>query len=182
MEGVDAFLVKQGITAAATKSGTYWLQDYDGAALTANQKEFYNELIETVVNPALNYVDTQRAVKKIRSRVLAKLSEQEAEVLLYGIAVAQYSMEYWYENAAKWRTAGNLDAFAYRAMTKGNNPEDDDSLDWKEVAKGDVSGVVGGTAAGALAGGVGAGPGALAGGLAGFVTAGVGKLWDYIFG
>lgn len=183
LEAVDLFLTEKGILNSKTKtSSPLFIENYDGAGLTTGQKKYYEELIHVIVNKSLDYTNTQRAVEQVRMNVIANLPAQDAEILLYGIAIAKYSLEYWHENADKWRTAGNINAFAYRVMTKGENPEGEDSLDWKEVAKGDVSGAIGGAAAGILAGGVGAGPGALAGGVAGSVAAGVGELWDYIFG
>lgn len=173
MEAVDVFLAKKGVSAAVTKSGTYRFDDYDGAGLTAAQKEFYDELIETVTDPFLDYESTQKVVSQIKDRVVATLPEQEAEALLCGIVVAQYSMEYWYDNADKWKAAGDLDALAYQVATKGGNPEGDDELSWKELVSSDAGGAVAGALVGAL-------PGALTGGLAASAGDGVKQLIDKI--
>lgn len=181
LEALDLFLAKHGFAVNTTKVGTGEINDYNGEGLNEKQKEYYDELIEVIINPSLDYKNTQLAVDRVKRSIISNMSTQEAEVLLYGIAIAKHSLEYWYKNEDKWRTAGGLDVQAYRIMTKGENPEDDDNLDWKEVAKGDVSGAVGGAAAGLLAGGVGAGPGALVGGATGSLVAGVEELWDWIF-
>ncbi|WP_289198928.1 hypothetical protein [Bacteroides acidifaciens] len=181
-ESLDVFLAKHGITSVVTKSGIDEFKDYDGQGLNEKQKKYYDELIETVLNPTLDYDNTQLAIDYIRNSIVRSLPSQDAEVLLYGIAVAKYSLEYWYKNTDKWTVAGaGLDAIAYSVTTKGQNPEGDDGLDWKEVAKGDVAGAVGGALVGAAGGGVGAGPGALAGGLGGSIVSGIGELWDWIF-
>ncbi len=174
MEAVTAYLENHGIPTDQVRPEVYCGEEYDGAGLTDEQKELYDELIGAIRDPLLDYESTQKAVSLVEARVAAALPTQEAEPLLCGIAVARYSMEYWYNHADEWELLAGLDNLAYQPMTKAVTPEsDEDDLSWKDLVEADAGGAV----VGAIAGG---GAGALAGGLTASAADGVGQLIDKI--
>lgn len=158
--------------------------------LNPAQKVYYNRLISAVLDHSLNYKATQKEVAKIAQEIQENLSETDASPLLYGTAIAKYTLEYWYMNWEKWRVEiGGVDVFTFSVMTRAESPESsNDDFSWKDVGKADIAGgvggAVGGAATGAMAGGVGAlpgaGVGAVGGAVGGSVADAVGQLLDWL--
>lgn len=124
--------------------------------LNSKQKVYYDKLISVVLDHSLNYETTQKQVAEISKEIQENLTQVDASPLLYGTAIAKYTLEYWYKNWEKWRIEiGGVDALTFGPVTRTETPESsNDDFSWKEVGKADISGGVGGAVGGAVAGSV----------------------------
>lgn len=185
---VSKFLKKKHLESIQTRS-TYGDTDID-KILSLEQKMYYDKLISVVLDRSLNYEATQKAVTRVTKEIEQSLSPTDAAPLLYGAAIAKYTLEYWYTNWEKWRVEiGGVDALTFGVITRAETPESsNDDFSWKDVGKSDIAGgvggAVGGAATGAMAGGVGALPGAgigaVGGAVGGSVADAVGQLLGWL--
>jgi len=155
-------------------SNNLWPNSID-SLLTNNQKQYLIKLDSLINNNQGNLDVLLKKIEKLAIEMTRNTPQTEQPLLLSTTAIAQQSLQYWYNNIDKWNEllpASSLD------KTK--------MFSWEEVGKNDVAYGVGGGIAGALVGGSvsigvltlpGWAAGAIGGAIAGSVGNAILQLW-----
>jgi hypothetical protein len=150
---------RKAINTRVSESENLW-NNSDNKSLTPKQKELLVALNDAINNESLGLSETLSVFDQIRVRAKSECSEQEVFAVLAAVEVGVNSLAYWHENLDKW---SYLIAEIEGKTVNGRTTK---KLDWKSVAKSDVSGAVGAAVGVGVAAVVSGPPGWAAGGAA----------------